>query len=723
MFIARSYRAKIIAYITPLIGSICFLYFAFFLYRSSRIFKEELIDKGFSLSKALSYSCELGVLSEDEVFLKSSLVGILEEEDVLSAIVYNEEGKAIASNEKVEAELNIPPQILKRIKEERQPLRVVAYTERGEETYGFISPILATSFISGANTGAQREVVGFTKVILSLKRVRAQNRLMLITALMMTILIIGLGVGISTILAKGVTRPIGDLVEGVRAISQGNLNYRIQVKSKDEIGQLALSFNQMTEDLKERTRQAKESEERYKNLFESVKDAVFTSDKQGRLTDVNRAFLKMFGYKDREEVIGCDIAEKFYLRGEEGRKLAKRLKEKGFVTDYEIEVKKKDGTPFFISATSNLKRDEEGEIIGTEGILRDVTERKKMEQKLQDYTENLEKRVEERTKELKEANKELEDALTNLKNLQSQLLQSEKMASIGQLAAGVAHEMNNPIGFIHCNLETLQGYVEDVTRLLHKYDELEGVLQGSKREEADSIHQQLEDLKKEITDIANITEIIGYYLDFRKKNKISANWDMFKFKWQNPLYNLYEKEIQELKLSKKGYRELEALHQEKREAFEKKQNELTKIQSNLEDLQRHKSELLNEREHKNVVIESVDSECINLQSEIKDTENDYLALKESFASKLKASSYDKYSEEIRRLNLAESDCEKLKVILESKQGERETLQSMVMKRKNELEGLKLTKKEKNSVVKDEQKLRGFVDNDITFVDALRKLQL
>jgi len=498
MFIARSYRAKIIAYITPLIGSICLLYFAFFLYRSSRIFKEELIDKGFSLSKALSYSCELGVLSEDEVFLKSSLVGILEEEDVLSAIVYNEEGKAIASNEKVEAELNIPPQILKRIKEEREPLRIVAYTERGEETYGFISPILATSFISGANTGAQREVVGFTKVILSLKRVRAQNRLMLITALMMTILIIGLGVGISTILAKGVTRPIGDLLDGVKAISQGNLNYRIQVKSKDEIGQLALSFNQMTEDLKERTRQAKESEERYKNLFESVKDAIFTSDKQGRLTDVNRAFLKMFGYKDREEVIGCDIAEKFYLRGEEGRKLAKRLKEKGFVTDYEIEVKRKDGTPFFISATSNLKRDEEGEIIGTEGILRDVTERKKMEQKLQDYTENLEKRVEERTKELKEANKELEDALTNLKNLQSQLLQSEKMASIGQLAAGVAHEMNNPIGFIHCNLETLQGYVEDVTRLLHKYDELEGVLQGSKREEADSIHQQLEDLKKEI---------------------------------------------------------------------------------------------------------------------------------------------------------------------------------------------------------------------------------
>ena len=72
---------------------------------------------------------------------------------------------------------------------------------------------------------------------------------------------------------------------------------------------------------------------------------------------------------------------------------------------------------------------------------------------------------------------ELEDAYARLKHTQSQLLQSEKMASIGQLAAGVAHEINNPIGYVHSNLGTLQGYVASLVELLDAYAELCGSYQ------------------------------------------------------------------------------------------------------------------------------------------------------------------------------------------------------------------------------------------------------
>jgi two-component system, NtrC family, sensor kinase len=65
---------------------------------------------------------------------------------------------------------------------------------------------------------------------------------------------------------------------------------------------------------------------------------------------------------------------------------------------------------------------------------------------------------------------ELEEAYARLKHTQSQLLQSEKMASIGQLAAGVAHEINNPIGYVHSNLGTLQGYLASLLDLLDTYD-------------------------------------------------------------------------------------------------------------------------------------------------------------------------------------------------------------------------------------------------------------
>lgn len=74
----------------------------------------------------------------------------------------------------------------------------------------------------------------------------------------------------------------------------------------------------------------------------------------------------------------------------------------------------------------------------------------------------LKQRVEERTRELHARNAELEIAYAKLKNAQEQAIQSEKLASIGQLAAGVAHEINNPIGYVNSNLGTLQGYVSQL---------------------------------------------------------------------------------------------------------------------------------------------------------------------------------------------------------------------------------------------------------------------
>ncbi len=131
----------------------------------------------------------------------------------------------------------------------------------------------------------------------------------------------------------------------------------------------------------------------------------------------------------------------------------------------------------------------------------EVGKRKLSEQKLSEYQERLEELVRERTDELvrvnalltfeleehKQTEKELEQshqrlhkALADLKQTQVQMLQAEKMASIGQLASGVAHEINNPIGFVRSNMETLNEYRLDLTRLLQYYQELETCLYDSR---------------------------------------------------------------------------------------------------------------------------------------------------------------------------------------------------------------------------------------------------
>lgn len=90
-------------------------------------------------------------------------------------------------------------------------------------------------------------------------------------------------------------------------------------------------------------------------------------------------------------------------------------------------------------------------------------------ERLEEYSHTLEEKVERRTQELNENNQRLKQAIVNLQNAQTQLIQSEKMSSLGQMVAGIAHEINNPINFIHGNITHAQEYVQDLLELIAIY--------------------------------------------------------------------------------------------------------------------------------------------------------------------------------------------------------------------------------------------------------------
>lgn len=124
--------------------------------------------------------------------------------------------------------------------------------------------------------------------------------------------------------------------------------------------------------------------------------------------------------------------------------------------------------------------------------------------------DELENKVLERTADLQTANAALlvekahhEELIRKLAQAHSQLLQSEKMASIGQLAAGVAHEINNPIGFVNSNLGTLKLYVENLLMALSAYEKNEGEMTAETRAVLAALKQQI-DLGYLREDVANL---------------------------------------------------------------------------------------------------------------------------------------------------------------------------------------------------------------------------
>jgi len=184
------------------------------------------------------------------------------------------------------------------------------------------------------------------------------------------------------------------------------------------------------EELNRLFRQVESIKNEWERTMDCVGDMVVLTEGDGRIRRCNRTF-KDFTGKTYEEVLGKNWEELLF----EHRIAAGTFLREG------VEIFHKPTGRWFVVNSYPFRRGKDHEVSGTVITINDSTELKKI------------------AEELEAKNREIEQAYSDLKAAQSQILQQEKMASIGQLAAGVAHEINNPIGFISSNLGTLDKYL------------------------------------------------------------------------------------------------------------------------------------------------------------------------------------------------------------------------------------------------------------------------
>lgn len=274
--------------------------------------------------------------------------------------------------------------------------------------------------------------------------------------------------------------------------------------------------------------------------LESTGNGILVIGWQGRIDSMNRLFGKMWEISDDLLDSHDDARILGFVAGRviESELLHARLGaivDKGETEDL---LHHQDGRVFEVSSRPQYLGEQ---IIGRVFGFHDITQRTLAEEALRESRDMLEQRVLARTADLNAANETLVQErerqaalIKRLEEAQNQLLQSERMASIGQLAAGVAHEINNPVGFVNSNLGSLQRYVTDMLRLLSVYEQAEEAMPGAAVQEIRQVKEDIdveflrEDvaslLSESLDGLKRVTRIVQDLKDFSHVDEAERQW-------------------------------------------------------------------------------------------------------------------------------------------------------------------------------------------------------
>ena len=226
--------------------------------------------------------------------------------------------------------------------------------------------------------------------------------------------------------AREVVIPIfrGNLIKAIIGVGNKSTNYdERDIGIVSQLGDLSWDITER----KQAEEKLKKSEENYRTLVENLNVGVYrnTGGPHGQFIQANSAIARMFGYDSVDEFMKINVSV-LYHDPDDRKSFVESIAQAGSVNNKVLRLKRKNGESIWASVSANAHYDEKGKIDWIDGVIEDITERKRVEEALQEAHENLERLVEDRTAELSRKNRQLIEEIEERKRVEGQLRSSEE---------------------------------------------------------------------------------------------------------------------------------------------------------------------------------------------------------------------------------------------------------------------------------------------------------
>ena len=367
----------------------------------------DMTERVFSGARTLSVSARKEALISDGERLKSFIDSRLEENDFSTIEVYSQEGGLITYSMASSVNKNMVPDVESEHVEKAlrgEASSFVKTIDVGDVVRGIYpvtsmddpgtvtGAVVVSYYVPSSLVGKMKEISAAFESYKQLKLLKNPVKVSYFTILLIiTLLIVFFSIWIGRYLAKEITVPIGELANGTNEVASGNLDYRIDVESDDEVGLLVKSFNRMTEDLKSgktrveeanldlrRSNTELEQRRRYMEIvLDNVTAGVISLDRLGRISSINKVAAEILG---TEEGYALGKNYRDVLREEDRevfrdmiREMIKSMSEHGADSmERQMRLQVRDKT-LMVLVNLNALRDEQGNYLGMVAVLDDLT--------------------------------------------------------------------------------------------------------------------------------------------------------------------------------------------------------------------------------------------------------------------------------------------------------------------------------------------------------------